>query len=94
VFCTTQWMQRHTTSHQENKIRDIFSGGQVAGRQKPAHHVKLARSLVIRIPHKRGIRDSVATFSSVLRGIGYLYVHIQNTGIWNASRLNKPIPTF
>jgi len=31
-------MQRHTTSHQENKIRDIFSGGQVAGRQKPAHH--------------------------------------------------------
>ena len=72
MFCTTQWMQRHTTSHQENKIRDIFSGGQVAGRQKPAHHVKLARSLVIRIPHKRGIRDSVATFSSVLRGFGYL----------------------
>jgi hypothetical protein len=37
-----------------------------------AVYVKLARSLVNRIPHKRGVRDSVAMFSSVLRGFGYL----------------------
>jgi hypothetical protein len=27
VFCTTQWMQRHTTSHLENKIKKCFSVG-------------------------------------------------------------------
>jgi len=27
VFCTTQWMQRHTTSHIENKTREAFQWG-------------------------------------------------------------------
>ena len=38
VSCTTQWMQRHATSHLENKRGKAFGGDQVAGRQKPAHH--------------------------------------------------------
>jgi hypothetical protein len=35
VLCTTQWMQRHTTSDLENKNKRSFS---VGVRQKPAHH--------------------------------------------------------
>ena len=27
MFCTTQWMQRHTTPHLENKNKRNFSGG-------------------------------------------------------------------
>jgi hypothetical protein len=31
--------ERHTTtSHLENKKKKLFSGDQVVGRQKPAHH--------------------------------------------------------
>jgi hypothetical protein len=41
VFCTTQWMQRHTIAcleQNKNKISFSVRGGQVVGRQKPAHH--------------------------------------------------------
>jgi hypothetical protein len=35
VFCTTQWMQRHTTSHMKNKNRRSFSVGEAKACTSP-----------------------------------------------------------
>ena len=42
-------MQRHTTSHLDNKDERSFSGDQVVGRKKPAYHQEQCSDIFVEV---------------------------------------------
>ena len=101
--CVSVWQDRHSELWQNHQVSPLAfekieadkrydeSRRQIRSHMHSIKQGKYLRLQLLWLLHQWAV---YVEFSSVLRGIGYLYVHIRNTGIWNVSRLNKPIPTF